>query len=564
MEYGPNRKVAGILVPVFSLRGTEDLGIGDTAALREFVKWAAKHGFGAVQILPVNETGNDNSPYNVLSSMALDPLTIATSPSDLPDLEEAIYQQILEEHPIDPNPDRVNYVLVKPLKQALMEAAYRYFSARPPQSARRRAFLKFQRDQAFWLEDYALHRALIDWNHGVEDFSQWLPEQQTPAGARDWINELSEDDRQAFQDRVRFRAYVQWVARMQWEGVRKFCEKLEVLLIGDVPVGVSMHSTDVWQTPAIFDLTRSCGAPPEKVFKADPFTETWGQNWGFPLYDWKVMAEDNFAWWRQRLRSTLGIFHLLRVDHALGFFRIYSFPWKPQDNGRFTLLTPEEAATITGGPLPGFVDFDDSSEEHREHNRRHGEMVFQMFIEETGPHKLLAEDLGEVAPYVRPSLAKLEVPGFKIPQWERNWDRLLPGVEYPRLSLATFATHDHPPIRSFWEDLFAETRDPEKQTAAIHSQWEFMDFCGQPEVSLPAAFTPEIHKIFLRGLFLSNSWLAVHMISDLLGNTDRFNTPGSVDRGNWTQRIPCPIEDLDTNYAELLRFVKPAIRESGR
>ncbi|MEX1118251.1 MAG: 4-alpha-glucanotransferase [Terrimicrobiaceae bacterium] len=564
MEYGPDRKVAGILIPVFSLRCQGDLGIGDTRALRAFVSWAAKHGFGAVQILPVNESGNDNSPYNLLSAMALDPLTIATSPADLPDLEEAAFAKICAELPIDPDPDRVNYELVKSLKQALLEAAYQAFSTRPPQSARKRAFLKFQKEQAFWLADYALHRALIDWNQGEENFSQWPPEHQTPAGAMEWITGLAANDQKAFQDRMQFRAYVQWVARSQWVAIRKFSDKQGVLLIGDVPVGVSMHSTDVWQNPAIFDLTRSCGAPPEKVFKADPFTEAWGQNWGFPLYDWRAMAGDNFAWWRQRLRSTLEIFHLLRVDHALGFFRIYSFPWKPQDNARFTLLTPEEAATITGGPLPGFVDFDDSTEEHREHNRRHGEMVFEMFLEETGPHKLLAEDLGDVAPYVRPCLAALEVPGFKIPQWERAWDRLQPGIEYPRLSLATFATHDHPPIRSFWEDLFAKAQDTEKQAAAIHSQWEFMDFCGQPEVSLPAAFTPEIHKIFLRGLFLSNSWLAIHMISDLLGNTDRFNTPGLVDRGNWTQRIPCPIEDLDANYAELLGFVESAIRESGR
>lgn len=564
MEYGPDRKVAGILVPVFSLRRQGDLGIGDTAALLEFVRWAAKHGFGAVQILPVNETGNDNSPYNLLSAMALDPLTISASPSDLPDMEEADFQKALAAHPIDGNPERVNYALVKPLKQALFEAAYHQFSARPAQSARSRAFLEFQKEQAFWLDEYSLHRALIDWNDGNEDFSQWATEQQSPAAARAWADGLPPDQQSAFYDQMRFRAYVQWIARLQWEAVRKFAEKQGVLLVGDVPVGVSRQSTDVWQNPSIFDLSRSCGAPPEKVFKSDPFTEKWGQNWGFPLYDWKAMATENFVWWRQRLRSTLGIFHLLRVDHALGFFRIYSFPWKPQDNNRFTLLTPEEASAITGGPLPGFVDFDDSTEEHREHNRRHGEMVFQMFLDEAGPHKLLAEDLGEVAPYVRPSLAAMEIPGFKIPQWERNWDRLQPGVEYPRLSLATFATHDHPPIRVVWEDLFVESQDPEKQAAAIHAQWEFMDFCGQPGVSLPAAFTPEIHQNFLRGLFLSNSWLAVHMISDLLGNTDRFNTPGSVDQANWTQRIPCAIEDLDANYAGLLRFVKSAIRESGR
>lgn len=561
MDFGPERKVAGVLVPVFSLRGSNDLGIGDTQALKEFISWAAGHRIGLVQILPVNEPGADNSPYNVRSAMAMDPLTIATLPDALPELEAG---DLPLEAGLSGNGDKVDYEAVKARKFALLNTAFARFQALSASTARVRGFNKFVKEQAFWLEAYSLHRALIEFHKDIEDLRQWPAEHQSPAAAMAWLESLDAPSRKLFTARITFFQYIQWLSYSQWQEVRKFADSQGVVLVGDVPVGVSIFSTDVWQNPHLFDLKRSCGAPPEKVFKSDPFTEHWGQNWGFPLYKWSEMAKDNFQWWRQRLRATLSLFHMLRVDHALGFFRIYSFPWRPEENDRFTNLTQEEATKITGGPLPGFMDYDDSTEEHREYNKRHGEMVLKMFLEETGRHRLIAEDLGEVAPYVRPTLEKLEIPGFKIPQWERAWDRLTPGVSYPRLSLATFATHDHPPIKAFWEEFYEQSKTVTTKAAAIHSQWEFMDFCAKPDLPLPAPFTPEVHKAFLRGLLLSNAWIAVHIISDLLGNADRFNTPGSIGGTNWTQRIPCPIADLNSRYQETLAYFEKVIVEAGR
>ncbi len=179
-----------------------------------------------------------------------------------------------------------------------------------------------------------------------------------------------------------FHRYVQWIAFSQWQAVRAHCEEIGVSLMGDVPVGVSIYSCDVWSEPQVFDLTRSSGAPPEKVFKADPFTEKWGQNWGFPLYDWFAMSKDNFAWWRRRLRAMTGMFDLVRVDHALGFFRIYSFPVAPEQNAEFLNLTEEQAKERTGGRLPGFEPRDDSTPENRERNRAHGEVIFKIMLDE--------------------------------------------------------------------------------------------------------------------------------------------------------------------------------------
>jgi 4-alpha-glucanotransferase len=277
------------------------------------------------------------------------------------------------------------------------------------------------------------------------------------------------------------------------------------------------------------------------------------------------MSHDNFAWWRRRLGAAYEVFHFLRVDHALGFFRIYSFPWRPEENSRFTELSPEEAAALTGGRLPGFVPQDDSTEENRERNRFQGEMLFRTFTAEVGPHHLIAEDLGEVAPYVRPTLAALEIPGFKIPQWERTPDGgIIPGADYPPLSLATFATHDHPPIHQMWNDLLADAEDPGKKEGAIRTMKELLAFCGLTDVVVPQPFTEAIRNAFVAGLFSCSSWMAVHQITDLFGLTDRFNIPGAIGDKNWTTRIAGRPSDWDVLHADAVAAVTAALKASGR
>ena len=560
--FPPGQKLAGVLVPVFSLRGAQDAGIGDTAALREFLLWAASRDIGAVQVLPVNEPGADHSPYNLMSAMALDPLTIATTPDDLPGMTAEDYAALPK--PVSGDARCVDYPAVEKFNRQALEAAHARFLEWPATHALRKEFDGFLQIHADWLNPYLLHRTLLEWNH-KENPAEWPEAHHSPAATNAWLDVQPQTTREHFKQRSAFFGYIQWVAWRQWCGVRELADRLGIALIGDIPVGVSLFSADVWSHPEWFDTSRSSGAPPERVFQSEEFTMRWGQNWGFPLYNWKLMEADNFHWWRQRLRSMLGIFHLLRVDHALGFFRIYSFPWRPEENARFTALSDKEASALTGGRLPRFVECDDDTPQRREHNRKHGERIFRMFLEETGPARLIAEDLGEVAPYVRPTLAQLEIPGCKIPQWERSGDRLTPGVAYPRLSLTTFATHDHPPLRALWSELYQSTQaGGEAARRALHQQWEFMDFCARPDFPLPAPFSQDVHHAFLRGLLLSNSWLAIHMISDILGNDDRFNVPGSIGQANWTRRLPCPTSELNVRYADSLAFLQQAIHETGR
>lgn len=566
-DLSPDQRIAGVLAPVFALRGSQDLGIGDTLALREFATWAASHGLRVVQILPVNESGADNSPYNIISSMALDPTTIATFPSELPDLQKRDFNRITEGFDLESmRSGPVRYAEVKKLKRALLDAAFGAFCEEADED-RHSAFDDFSREHDDWLTAYALYRALVSTHGESEVFSLWPAGQQTLATARDWADSLPDAERQPIEHLAKFHRYVQWIAFSQWHALREHCEKLGVSLMGDVPVGVSIYSCDVWSEPEIFDLARSSGAPPEKVFKSDPFTEKWGQNWGFPLYDWFAMSHDNFAWWRRRLQAMVGMFDLIRVDHALGFFRIYSFPWRPERNAEFLGLTEEEAKALTGGRLPGFVPRDDSTPENEESNRRHGEVLFKIMLEEIPAPRLIAEDLGTVPPYVRPVLRRLEIPGFKIPQWEHEPGApLTPGKDYERLSLATYATHDHPPVHTFWNAWFALTQSPDKDAAqqALSEMNGLLAFCGEPPLETPHAFDAAIHAATMRGLLATNSWLAIPMITDIFGTEDRFNVPGAIGDQNWTARLSLQTSRLDAEFKPQLKLLRQIVAQTGR
>lgn len=545
----PDKKIAGALAPLFALRGQQDLGIGDTATLHELIDWAAGNGLGFVQMLPINQTGSDHSPYNLLSSMAIEPLTLSCHPRDLPGLQQDVYLKAAASvqgtfhGPVD-------YPAVKERKFTLFrQAANTFFSLK--KTARHREFQNFVEDEEEWLDPYALHQALMERNGGAEILDRWPEEHRSFESARQWEESLPNDEQATLEESKRFYRYLQWVAHRQWLAARKYAEKRGVFLIGDVPVGVSIYSVDVWTHPHLFDLQRSCGAPPEKVFQADPFTMKWGQNWGFPLYDWFAMSKDNFAWWRQRLRSLREIFAILRVDHALGFFRIYSFPWRPEHNAEFTDLSHEEAMARTGGLLPGFVPHEDDTPEHQEANRLHGETLLGILAEETGREGLIAEDLGEVPPYVRPSLARMGLAGFKVPQWETEPDGLLtPGDAYPRMSITTYATHDHPPLCEIWNQLIDRAHSPETDTHAVNELRALILFCGgNPDTWMNRHFDFEVLRLLLGGLWKSNSWLAAANINDLFGTADRFNVPGTSCAQNWSARLEAPIHSWESTHA---------------
>jgi 4-alpha-glucanotransferase len=553
MKLSPDKKLAGILEPVFAIRTEDDLGIGDTNGVRQMIDWCHKHGLTILQVLPINETSDDNSPYNAISSLAIEPTTITITPSQLPDLSTAKYRQIAKPELLaELRQGPVNYPQVRALKRALLWEAFQTFLKKHFDKDTERAgnFRAFLAGNADWISGYALFRVLMEEHGNVPTWDTWPAEHQNPQRAWTWLAAQPAGRREELFQKLQFFAYVQWIAYAQWAQIKEYGAHKRVYLMGDIPFGVGRYSADVWANRALFDLDWSGGAPPEKVFKVDPFTEKWGQNWGIPLYKWDVHRERNYDWWRVRVGNIHKVFHLFRIDHVLGFFRIYSFPWKPDQNAKFLPMTTEEAAHHTGGRLPGFKQYPDDTPLHCDANRQQGEDLLKMVLEGAGDTTVVAEDLGVVPPYVVPTLEKLGIPGFKIPHFLRAHDNsFVPGKTYPRLSLATPATHDHPPIAAMWKDLAGNE----------YERREWMKFAGVNHEELPREFDERAHEIILRGVLESNSWLAVFMITDVFGQEGRFNVPGSIGAGNWSYRLEKTVAELDKD-AHLLHKTKMLAR----
>src|SRR6267143_1752394 len=563
MDLSPEKRIAGVLAPLFALRTENDLGIGDVAALREFIDWTRGIGFSLVQLLPINEIGGDHSPYNAISSVALEPTTLhfaAGSPEELTaedfaDITSRVNLTSLRRGP-------VKYHRVRKLKRELLERAFQNFRRHAAES-RRRAFAEFCHANNPWLEPYSFFRALMEVNGERETWDEWEPEHRAPESACAWLAAQSEEKRIDFAAREIFFCYVQWVAHQQWRELSKFAEERGVALMGDIPFGISYYSADVFTHRDIFALDWSGGAPPERYFKDDEFTQKWGQNWGIPVYRWNAMRARDFQWWRQRIRGVKRIFPVFRIDHILGFYRIYAFPWRPKDNTKFLPLTWEQMLEQTGGRNPRFAPRDDSTLENCEANRRDGEAYLRVVLEESGSTHVIGEDLGTVPDYVRPSLRSLGIAGFKIPQWEVKNERIIRGEDYDRLSVATYATHDHKPIRQLW----AEAEDKSSPTAeqARADLIRIAQFASiEPREGLD--YIRDFYPAIMDALFRSNAWIAVLMITDLLGRKYRFNVPGTADLGNWTRRLSSSVSKLRRSHAlqQQMKLIRDFLEKTGR
>ncbi len=564
MNLSPDDKMAGVLAPLFALRTEDDLGVGDVAALRQFIDWSHAIGFRLVQLLPINETGGDNSPYNAISSRAIEPTTLHLAPGSPEDLSDEAFTEVTAGVDLAAlRRGSVKYEIVKPLKRKLLERAFDTFRKRAAGNA---DFAGFCAQEKSWLPDYTLFRVLMELNAERETWDAWQPEHSTIDAARRWFQSLGEEERAQIEKRRAFHDYVQWIAHRQWREVKSYAETQGVALMGDIPFGISYYSADVFVHPERFALDWSGGAPPEPYFKDDEFTQKWGQNWGIPLYRWDVMRTHGFDWWRQRVHGVREIFHLFRVDHVLGFYRIYAFPWRPQENAEVLPLRWEEMLARTGGRHPQFAPRDDQSWENGEANRREGEEYLRVVLEESGANRLVGEDLGTVPDYMRPSLRSLGIAGFKIPQWENSPEnnRSIPGSAYERRSVATFATHDHKPIRALWEAAFEGTSDASEQ--ARHDLEKMAEFAGIAPPNESTDYLREFYPAIFAALLRSESWIALIMITDLLGRKERFNVPGTASGSNWTRRLHSTVGKLGHGRVlkRQLALVRDLLEKSGR
>ena len=548
------KRLAGLLIPAFSPRREKDLGIGDTLALREWIDWAAEHNVGFIQLLPINEHGTEESPYSAISSVALDPIYLALDATEVPGLTEADLNNARNHLGGAMRAKWVDYPAVRRIKRGLLELAWSRFDVTSSLFAEE--FAQFKSEQAEWLNDYTLFRYLMEFHGEALTWDQWPDTCKTPEKAYEFLEKLRRNDPALIDYRLGYFAFVQWLCFRQWKGLRAHAKLRQIKLMGDVPIGISFHSCDVFFEQAEFHLDWFGGSPPEGMGQSDPFFQQWGQNWGIPLYRWDHMEANGFRWWKKRIARLTTFFDIFRLDHILGFYRIYAFPWNPARNHEVIGLNHEQASAINGGRLPRWSLRPDDTVENKAANRADGDTRLRAIVEAAGDAEIIAEDLGWVPEYVRPHLTDLGIAGFRIPHWDCNEDgHPTPGSAFPENSFATYSTHDHDPVNGIWRGCLRVIQQhqqcPTEQTGwwveGSHNALRILsEFAGIP---IPTGgpwppFTEGIRLRFIKALFNSNSRYATLMITELFGLDERINHPGTSGGENWRFRLPWTLEEI--------------------
>lgn len=346
----PAWKAAGVAVPVFSLRSEQSFGVGDFGDLKKMIDWAVLTGQKVVQILPINDTTithtwTDSYPYNSISIYAFHPMYIDLN--QLEALEDAGQRESFEQQRLKLNAlPQVDYEAVNQYKLKYLHLLFQQMGETLLEST---GFRQFFKENKHWLVPYSVFCYLRD-KYGTPVFRNW-PEHQVYH--EEVISRMAEEDT-ACRPVARFNYFLQYVLHIQLRAASEYARSKGVLLKGDIPIGISPNSVEAWTEPHYFNLNGQAGAPP------DPFSET-GQNWGFPTYNWDTMQQDGYKWWKKRFHKMAEYFDAYRIDHILGFFRIWeipshsvqgllgqfvpALPMSPKEINRFGLFFRKEAFT---------------------------------------------------------------------------------------------------------------------------------------------------------------------------------------------------------------------------
>lgn len=310
-----NRKLAGTLVPVFSLRTRKSAGIGDFGDLKTMIDFVASTGQKVLQLLPINDTTithtwTDSYPYSCISVFAIHPQY--ANLHALPELKDAKARAEAEKTCAELNAlDKIDYEKVNGFKINYLRQIFNQEGEKMMKTAEYKAFFQ---DTEQWLVPYAQYSYLRDKN-GTADFNQWPDHQVWDEAERKALT----DPKTAAYKNVAFFYFVQFVLDRQMQEAHEYAKAKGVILKGDIPIGVNRNGCDVWMEPKYFNLNGQAGAPPDD-FSAN------GQNWGFPTYNWFEMLKDGCQWWNRRFQNMARYFDAYRIDHVLGFFRIWEIP----------------------------------------------------------------------------------------------------------------------------------------------------------------------------------------------------------------------------------------------
>ncbi len=580
---GRSWKGAGTAIPVFSLRSADDFGVGEFYDLKKMVDWAAATGQSFLQLLPINDTTmlhtwEDSYPYNPNSTFALHPQFLNLPAAGVKEDDE--YRSLQAELN---SLDQIDYERVNSLKLAYLRKA---FDKTFKKLSAKASYKEFIEKNSLWLLPYAAFCVLRDQN-GTPDFTKWK-------GFSKYNRKKVAEFCAANQADIDFWCFVQYHLDLQLSEVCAYAHSKGVVFKGDLPIGISRTSVDAWLYPELFHMDSQAGAPPD-AFSAD------GQNWGFPTYNWEKMAEDGYAWWKSRLAKMSEYFDAFRIDHILGFFRIWEIPlWtKSGLDGYFSPALPYPAEELQN------MGFDVNNSElfirdpRREghyhpkigaknthsyfvldayrrvaYDRLHEDFFYYRnneFWKEKAMQKLPAlldstgmlacgEDLGMIPATVPQVMEALRILSLEIQRMPKSvTETFAHPSNYPYLSVCTTSTHDMNPIRAWWE----EDRE-------VTNQFWHMILGNQGEA--PLYCEPWICRQILEQHVWSPAMLTILPLQDWLSmdgtlrranpDSERINVPAN-SRHYWRYRMHLTLEQLAEAH-EFNAALTDMIAASGR
>lgn len=448
-----NKNYHGIAAPLFSLHTQSSSGIGEYLDLIPLIDWCQKVGLNIIQLLPLNDTGPIISPYSPLSAFALNPIYLSMSPIAPEDSLKPLQELTQEE--------QIPYEKILELKEKILRDSFKKnFLA----VSKKPDFQKFFIHN-FWLYNYARFKILKERYH-------WKP-------WKDWPEKEDEIDPLD----IEYHTYVQYLCFSQMEAVKKYADEKGVMIKGDIPFLITLESADAWEHPDYFLLDLSAGAPP------DQYNEE-GQNWSAPIYNWDEKFDDILDWWRIRLQVASNFYHLYRLDHVVGLFRVWAIP--------------EGSLPVLGYYIP----------EDEQKWIVQGRKILEAFLKTTSM-KPIAEDLGIVPDEVREVLKELGIPGTKVMRWEKD-----PVYQYPSSSMTTVSTHDTETLLDWLQGEASYDVIRKILFKSHHSS-------SQYHINL-------LHEYF-------------SLIPNFSRKNERINIPGKVLDTNWRYRFRPSIEEIKIN-----------------
>lgn len=567
-------KGVGTAIPVFSLRTEDDFGIGEFYDLKKMVDWAALTRQNILQLLPINDTTmtgkkEDSYPYNAISTFALHPQFIHLPSAGVPEDEE--YRQLQKELNAL---DKVDYERVNSEKHRLLRKAFA-----TSRVTSRKAYKEYCAANSAWLLPYAVFSALRD-EFGTAVFGNWG---EYAVYSEDKVTSYYKKHKKE----VEYYRFLQYHLHIQLSEVCVYAHAKGVVLKGDLPIGISRTSVDAWMHGELFHMDSQAGAPP------DAFSET-GQNWGFPTYNWEKMAEDGYAWWKARLGKMSEYFDAFRIDHILGFFRIWEIPMSSASglDGYFNPALPYPGQTLRNmgfNPDDKGLFIEDPRQKGHYHPRigarkegayngldwnlrqsfdnlyneffyrRHNEFWKQSalkklpaLLDSTG---MLAcgEDLGMIPATVPDVMRELKILSLEIQRMPKSVEETFANpARYPYYSVCTTSTHDMNPIRAWWEEDRHMTQRFYNEVLCEHGD-------------APVYCEPWVcRKILLQHLY-SPAMLTILPLQDWLSMDgtlryqynpadERINVPANP-RHYWRYRMHLTVEELigEDRFNENLR-----------